>query len=626
VTAPSDDADRLAEDLLATRRHVAELEAELQALRAELADATGSASARIAVSLVRKARRVVPPESRRQQTLHKAASRTLTLVDKGPSALAGLIRRDRDLRRAIGVADTAEARRRQYRRWLALHTPRPAELETMRRVAERDDGARVISLVMPVHNPERSWLEAAIASVFGQAYPHLELCIADDASTQPHVRAVLEAARTDARVRVVYRDQQGGIAAASNSALELATGEFVGFIDNDDVLRPHALYSMAAYLREHPETDLVYSDEDKLLPDGSLGAPTFKPDFSPDRLLAENYINHFTLVRRTLVSELGGFRDGFDGSQDHDLMLRVAERAAHVGHVPDVLYAWRMVPGSTAVSAGFKPLAQDAGRRAVADALQRRGLHGQVALGPSPGLYVPRYELTSTPRVDIIVVARTDGADALDCVAAIERRTTYANRVVTAVVGGANTSEAINGAARALSGEHIVLLDASTRVITPAWISTMLELSQRVDIGAVGVRLRYPDGTVAHEGIICGRLGLASSVDQHLHVIKEMSAVSGACLMTRRTVFEQTGGFDERFQRAYWDVDYCMRVRALGHRVLCTPLAELTWGEAARSDGGDIAGRDARTFAERWGGVDEVEEPYLNVNVLWPAPLSLRLD
>ena len=210
----------------------------------------------------------------------------------------------------------------------------------------------------------------------------------------------------------------------------------------------------------------------------------------------------------------------------------------------------------------------------------------------------------------------------LDCVAAIERRTTYANRVVTAVVGGANTPEAINGAARALSGEHIVLLDASTRVITPAWIDTMLELSQRVDIGAVGVRLRYPDGTVAHEGIICGRLGLASSVDQHLHVIKEMSAVSGACLMTRRTVFEQTGGFDERFQRAYWDVDYCMRVRALGHRVLCTPLAELTWGEAARSDGGDIAGRDARTFAERWGGVDEVEEPYLNVNVLWPAPLS----
>ena len=179
---------------------------------------------------------------------------------------------------------------------------------------------------------------------------------------------------------------------------------------------------------------------------------------------------------------------------------------------------------------------------------------------------------------------------------------------------------------RSLSGEHIVLLDASTRVITPGWIETMLELSQRSDIGAVGVRLRYPDGTVAHEGIICGRLGLATSVDQHLHVIKEMSAVSGACLMTRRDVFEAVGGLDETFQHALWDVDYCMRVRAMDHRVLCTPLAELTWGEAARADGSSIAGGDARSFAERWGGIDEVDEPYLNANVLWPAPLSLRLD
>jgi hypothetical protein len=372
VTKPRDEIEKLADELRAARRHITELEAELQSLRAELSDATGSASARIAVAVVRKARRVVPPESRRQQTLHKAASRTLTLVDHGPSALAGLIRRDRELRRAIGVADTAAARRRQYRRWLALHTPGEAELATMRRISSADTSAPVISLVMPVHNPERTWLEAAIGSVLGQAYPHLELCVADDASKQPHVRQVLDSAGADSRVRIVYREQQGGIASASNSALALATGEFVGFIDNDDVLRPHALYAMAAYIREHPDADVVYSDEDKLLADGSLGAPTFKPDFSPDRLLAENYINHFTVVRRTRVNDVGGFREGFDGSQDHDLMLRVTENAAHVGHVPDVLYAWRMVPGSTAVSAGFKPLAQDAGRRAVADALARR--------------------------------------------------------------------------------------------------------------------------------------------------------------------------------------------------------------------------------------------------------------
>jgi GT2 family glycosyltransferase len=625
MTAPRDEIDRLGEELRAARRHITELEAQLQLLRAELADATGSASARIAVAVVRKVRRVVPPESRRQQTLHKAASRTLTLVDRGPSALAGLIRRDRDLRRAIGVADTAAARRRQYRRWLALHTPNATELATMRRVSEADADAPVISLIMPVHNPERAWLEAAIRSVLEQVYQHLELCIADDASTASHVRGVLDSAASDPRVRVVYRDHQGGIAAASNSALELATGEFVGFIDNDDILRPHALYSMAAYVREHPDADLVYSDEDKLLPDGSFGAPTFKPDFSPDRLLAENYINHFTIMRRTTATAVGGFREGFDGSQDHDLMLRATEAAGHVGHVADVLYAWRMVPGSTAVSAGFKPLAQDAGRRAVADALQRRGLEGRVDLGPSPGLYIPRYAITAAPPVDVIVAARMDGADAAGCVASIEQLSTYAHRRVMRIVSGDNTPVAINKAVRALSGEHVVLLDASTRVITGEWLENMLELSQRIGIGAVGLRLRYPDGAVVHEGMVCGRLGLARPVDQHLHVIKEMSAVSGACLMTRRDVFAQAGGLDERFSRALWDVDYCLRLPALGHRVLCTPLAEMTWGEARAGDAA-TSGQDARTFAERWGGVGEIEDPYLNKNVLWPAPLSLRLD
>jgi O-antigen biosynthesis protein len=623
LTTPRDELDRLADELRAARRHITELEAQLQTVRSELAEATGSASARIAVAVVRKARRVVPPESRRQQTLHKAASRTLTLVEHGPAALAGVIRRDRDLRRAIGVADTAAARRRQYRRWLALHTPSAVDLAMMRRASEEEQGAAVISLIMPVHNPDRTWLETAIASVLEQAYPHLELCIADDASTQPHVRGVLDAATADSRVRVVYRDQQGGIAAASNSALALAAGDFVGFIDNDDVLRPHALHAMAAYVREHADADVVYSDEDKLLPDDSLGAPTFKPDFSPDRLLAENYMNHFTVIRRTLVSAVGGLREGFDGSQDHDLMLRVTEQAAHVGHVPDMLYAWRMAPGSTAVSAGFKPLAQDAGRRAVADALARRDLEGRVDLGSSPGLYIPRYAVAGTPSVDVVIVARTDVTDAADCIASVERLSTYGRRSVTSVVSGDNTPAAINAAVRAVSGDHVVLIDASNRVITTDWIEIMLELSQRKDIGAVGIRLRYPDGGVAHEGMVCGRLGLANCVDQHLHVIKEMSAVSGACLMTRREVFEAAGGLDERFTRTLWDVDYCMRIRTFGHRVLCTPLTEMTWGEAARA--GAIA-KDARTFAQRWGDVYAIDDPYLNRNVLWPAPLSLRLD
>jgi O-antigen biosynthesis protein len=580
----------------------------------------------MALSAARKVRRLVPPESRRQQSLHTASSRTLVLVEHGPAAVVGLVRRERGLRRAIGVADTPAARRRQYRRWLALHTPTSAELAQMRGAAHALKSPAVISVVMPVHDPDPVWLEAAIRSVLGQVYPHLQLCIADDASTKPQVRETLERAASDPRVRVAFRDRQGGIAAASNSAVELATGDFVGFLDHDDVLRAHALHAMAAYLRDHADADLVYSDEDKLLPDGGLGAPAFKPEYSPDRLLAENYINHFTVVRRSLLVDIGGFREGFDGSQDHDLMLRVSERARHVGHVPDVLYAWRMAPGSTAIAADRKPLAQDAGRRAVADALQRREVAGRVDFGPSPGLYVPRYELTEKPSVDVLVVAGKSGPTTQECLASVEQHSTYSHRRVTVVQAGENLPAAINAAATELTGDHIVLLDASTRVITPEWIEVMLELSQRDGIGAVGPRLRYPDGSVAHEGIVLGRLGMAACVDQLLRVIKESSAVSGACLMTRRDVFEQAGGLNDRFRQALWDVDYCLRLRALGHRVLCTPLAEFTWGNADEGAGVDRSDRDAEVFTHTWGKAHEIEDPYLNRNVLWPNPLSLRLD
>ena len=295
MTAPRDEIDRLGEELRAARRHITELEAQLQGrgLSSPMPPAAhppGSpcpSSARCAGWCL--------PKLRRQQTLHKAASRTLTLVDRGPSALAGLIRRDRDLRRAIGVADTAAARRRQYRRWLALHTP---ERHAARDHAPRfraDADAPVISLIMPVHNPERGVARGGdrIGARSGRirtsnsASPmtrrQRRTCAPCSTPRQP----ILAFGSSIAISRVVSRPRR-------IRRSDLAAGEFVAFIDNDDVLRPHALYSMAAYLREHPDADLVYSDEDKLLPDGSFGAPTFKPDFSPDRLLAENYINHFT--------------------------------------------------------------------------------------------------------------------------------------------------------------------------------------------------------------------------------------------------------------------------------------------------------------------------------------------
>ncbi len=245
--------------------------------------------------------------------------------------------------------------------------------------------------------------------------------------------------------------------------------------------------------------------------------------------------------------------------------------------------------------------------------------------GPSPGLYMPRYTLSGTPSVAVFVVARSSGSDVDECVQSVELLTTYTNRTVTVVHAGERVAELINAAVKATTGDHIILLDASVRVITPEWLQVMLELSQRDEIGAVGVRLRYPDGAVAHEGIVLGRLGVADSVDQLLRVIKETSAVSGACLMTRRAVFERAGGIDPIYRRSLLDVDYCLRVRRLGLRVLCTPLAELTWGDAERGGTEDGSGWDERTFIDRWGEAGEIRDPYLNDNLLWPHPLSLRL-
>ncbi len=245
VKGSRDEVGRLNDALDAARRRIEELEAELQRVRLELAQSTDSAAARIALTAARRARRLIPPNSRRQQTLHAATARTQVLVEHGPVAVVGAIRRDRSLRRAIGVADTAAARRRQYRAWLASHTPAASELARMRSEAETLTDPIVISVVMPVHDPQQPSLDAAIRSVLAQAYPHLELCIADDASTKPYVRAVLERAARDPRVSVVYRDVQGGIAVASNSAVGSATGAFVVFLDHDDVLRPHALFAVA---------------------------------------------------------------------------------------------------------------------------------------------------------------------------------------------------------------------------------------------------------------------------------------------------------------------------------------------------------------------------------------------
>ncbi len=315
----------------------------LMATSADLSNLRDSGAGRIAGVVQHTVQAVAPPGSRRQRSLHRLVRAAIVLRDQGPSGLRKAIReRDR------GLVGTVQE---QYDEWRARHEPGWEDLNRMRHENRAWAVRPLVSIIMPTYNPHEDWLRPAIESVLGQVYDNWELCIADDASTAPHVGDILEQfAAVDPRIKVVRRPQNGGIAAASASALELATGEFIALLDHDDLLRPHALHRMVELLQTDPELDVMYSDEDMLLSDGQYGKPFFKPDWSPNLLLSVNYVCHFLVMRRDLVERTGGFRAGFDGAQDHDLVLRVTEEARHVGHVADILYAWRQVPGSVALS------------------------------------------------------------------------------------------------------------------------------------------------------------------------------------------------------------------------------------------------------------------------------------
>ena len=647
--AAGGESDGLRAELAETRRLLVDTEAEARALRAELAELRGSATGRVVVRLRSAARRAAPLGTRRQRSLHLVAQASAALVERGPRGLASYVARQRHVPRGSDYPDTVAGRQRQYLEWRRRHQPDGRRLEQLAAESATWDTPPRFSVVMGTRDPQIPWLLAAIESVQRQAYPHWELCIADDGSTDARVREALErVCAGDARIRTVYREEPGGIARAFNSALQLAGGDYVTFLDHDDALRPHALYAFASHLRAHPEHDLVYSDEEKLLPSGGPSDPFFKPDYSPEMLLRWNYITHMVVVNAQLLSRVGGFRDGYDGSQDHDLLLRAAEQARAVGHIADVLYSWRMIPGSAALSSDYKPLAREAGRRAVVDALQRRGRCASVRFGARPGLYDVHDEIENAPSVDIVIPTRDRVELLRGCIESIERLTTYRNFQITIVnnqsrdprtlayLGSCvyrvidndapfNFSAIVNDGVAHSTADHVLLLNNDVCVRTPGWIEAMLELSQLDGVGAVGARLLYPDGAVQHEGIVLGRLHIAANVETRWPVAREVSAVTGACLMTRRAVFDEVGGFDTQLAEAFNDVDYCLRVRQRGLRVLFTPHAELTHVEGA-TRGSRIPALDERRFVARWGDSRALADPYLNANVLWPNPLRLRLD
>jgi GT2 family glycosyltransferase len=549
----------------------------------------------------------------------------------------------------------------QYRVWLQRHRLTRQDIARIKAAVQTFAYVPLISIITPVYNTDETWLRKAIESVRAQIYPRWELCLVNDASTKPDVRSILdEYAAANPRFRVRHLPRNEGIVGASTHALSLATGEFVGLLDHDDELSPDALFEVVKRLNEDPDLDLLYSDEDKLEPDGRRVEPFFKPDWSPDLLLSMNYITHFSVFRRSLLGKIGGFRGGFDGSQDYDLLLRFTEGTGKIAHIPKILYHWRKIPGSAAASNAAKSPAYEAGRQAIEDTIRRRGYEGRVE-SIMPGRYTVRYHLYGTPLVSIIIPTRDQRELLQQCLRSVEKETSYPQYEILILDNDSNEPEtlkyldaiaekwrvyrypglfnfsAINnfGAAQA-RGDYLLFLNNDIQVIGSDWLIAMLEQAQRLEVGAVGGKLLYPDGRIQHAGVVLGIGGVAGHAFKYSpgdppsyfslsSVVRNCSAVSAACMMVRRQVFKEIGGLDERFRVAFNDVDLCLRLRQRGYLIVYTPLALLYHRESA-SRGRLHPSEDEELCWKLWGDLIRAGDPYYNPNLtLSREDWSLRL-
>jgi GT2 family glycosyltransferase len=581
------------------------------------------------------------------------------------------VRNSLELLRSAGIAaHDGEA----YSRWVARNTRTPAELAQLAADVAALPHQPLISLITPVYNTEPRWLRACIDSVRRQVYRNWELCLCDDASTSPATIEALRDYESDPRIRIRYLSINGGISAASNQALALAKGEFIGLLDHDDELAPDALAEVVKHLNAHPDAHVIYSDEDKLDLQGARCEAYFKPDWSHDHFLTCMYVCHLMVLRRSAVDEAGGFRIGYEGAQDYDLLLRILDRLGDrtdkIRHIPRILYHWRKLPQSTASAGAAKPWALDAGRRALEDYVRRNQIDAEVLPGGAPGLYRVRRRIRGAPLVSIIIPTagklRGDGRDVLaQAIRSVTELTSYPHYELIVVLGGTSTghdlpassrhalegtrhqvvkverlglfnfSTSVNAGAAAASGDHLLLFNDDLEAIDGDWLTSMLELSQEPGIGAVAPKLLYPDGRLQHIGIVLGVAGVAAhAFHQHpgvspgyggsAMIVRNYSAVTAACLMSRRSVFDEVGGFDERFPIDFNDIDYCLRVRRAGYRVVYTPWAQLHHHESASFG---ARRQDFTVLSEmrrRWADVID-NDPYYNPNLTRDFP-DYRID
>lgn len=535
------------------------------------------------------------------------------------------------------------------------------------------------SIVTPVYETPADVLRATLRSVRRQRFRDWELCLVDDASSEPHVAALLEAAqREDPRIRLQRRLENGGIVAASNDALAMSRGEFIALLDHDDLLHPDALALVAEALDREPDADYLYTDEDKIDRRGLHAGPFCKPDWSPERMRTQMYTCHFSVLRRSLVEAVGGFDPEFEGSQDWNLVLHVTERARRVVHIPRVLYHWRALETSAAGGGDPKPWAFEAGKHAVQAHCDRIGLQARVERDEAvPGVYHLHPALTSEPMVSIVIPTNGQRREVRyqevtlveHCVRSIVEKSTYANFEIVCVTDAATDpaviaaltaaagdrlrlipyegefdfSAKINLGALHSEGELLLLLNDDMEVLTPDWLERLVMYAQHPGIGAVGARLLWEDGRLQHAGVLFENGGLPGHIyrgfrgdykgySNNAHLAQNYLAVTGACMMTPAAAFEQVGGLSTTLPINYNDVDYCLKLRTRGLRVVYDPDTVLYHFESS-SRSSEVEDWEKQALVDRWlplTAVDPSTSPYLrhglprlSAHFAW-APRRLR--
>lgn len=573
----------------------------------------------------------------------------------------------------------------QYKIWSKKNFPSENDLKKQRLKWKEFVIQPKISIIIPTYNTPENFLIECIESVLNQTYQNWELCVVDDASEQRRIKEIIKNySRKDIKIKFRFLTKRQHISLASNQALKLATGEYVGFLDHDDVLFPNALFEVVKAINEYPDVIFIYSDEDKLDRDGITHIdPFFKPDWSPDYIRSINYIAHFTVIKKYLIDKVGGFHRGFEGAQDWELFLRVTSEIYNLEkpnklfnfknpkilHIPKILYSWRKSPTSTSSEryTKVKPYVKNNSKKTLDNDLKIRGFQGKIISTESTGLWRVKYKILGNPLVSIIIPTKDKYQYTSESLKSITKKTTYKNYEIIIIDTGSeqaevwrlyqqikqkhdktqilrwkkefNYSAVCNFGAEKSKGKHLILLNNDTKVIAPDWIESMLEHSQRSDVGAVGAKLLYPDNKIQHAGIILGikdggiKQGVAGHAFKYasnnvygeyfnmMNSVRNYSAVTAACLMIEKTKFFKVKGLDPILRIAFNDVDFCLKLLMQNYISVYTPFAVLYHnesisvghpGDGARDDNEFV--KEVNIMIEKWGWLLK-NDPFYNRNL-----------